>query len=83
MPAEVSQVVEDLRDAWTAGVPDERMLAEARTHLWGYLERRHGSTTTTADLADRSVRAALCLADPPGVNDTADLQDWAHQMLGD
>lgn len=83
VPAEVSQVVEELRGAWTAGVPNDPMAAEAKIHLWSYLERKHGNSTTIADLADRSVRAALCLAERPGVNDSADLLDWAHQMLRD
>lgn len=81
LPSHLRPTVDALVVDWTNGIPDHATLALAKAALWAFLEAKHGDTTTIADGEDRAVRAALCLADPPGKFDASDLEDWAHQML--
>ena len=81
IPAELQPVVQVLCDAWKSGQPEDVLLATSKAALWAYLERKHGTTITVADSEDRSVRAALCLAEPPGITDPQDLEEWARAML--
>ena len=81
VPAEVSAPVETLIDAWESGTPDPEALLAAKTALWTFLEDKHGTSTVIQDEHDRAVRAALCLAEPVGTSDPADLLEWATSML--
>ncbi|KRF22675.1 hypothetical protein ASG91_14795 [Phycicoccus sp. Soil802] len=56
------------------------ILSEAKVELWSYLEEKNGDSTTIDGIGDRTVRAALCLVDPPG-DDEADKLEWAQTML--
>lgn len=82
LPSHLLPTVDALVLAWGNGIPDDTTLARAKTVLWEFLEAKHGDTTTIADGEDRAVRAALCLADPPGRFDATDSEEWAQQMLG-
>jgi len=81
IPSELQSVVGDLYAAWEAGIPDDALLTRSKVALWRYLDRGDGGSTAIGDSADRSVRAALCLAEPAGQNDPKDLEEWAHAML--
>lgn len=81
LPVEVASTVEALQTAWSAGVPDKALLAGAKEHLWSDITDKHGDSVTITDAEDRTVRAALCLAEGPGDSWPGDLLDWADQML--
>ena len=59
-------------------LPD--VLNDAKVGLWRYLKEKNGDSTTIDGMGDRTVRAALCLMDPPG-DDGADRLEWAQTML--
>jgi len=82
IPSELQERINALVAAWDLGVPDEAMLLDGKLTLWAFLEDKHGDSTTIADLEDRSVRASLCLCEPPGENHPQDLEEWATDMLG-
>jgi len=82
VPDEVRPEVQSLLAEWESGSPDLAVLSHGRAVLWAYLEAKHGDSTTITDAYDRTVRAAICLAEPPGQNHAADLEEWAQRMLG-
>lgn len=82
MPQAVEGTVERLRSQWAAGTPDAAELLRGKVDLWHFLSDKQGTTLTIADAEDRSVRAALTLAEPDcppeAVSDSA---AWVADML--
>jgi hypothetical protein len=81
IPPDVCGEVDSLSAEWESESPDLSELERCKVALWSYLDAKHGNSTTIADAQDRSVRAALCLAEPPGQYDEQDLEEWANRML--
>lgn len=81
VPAHLAGQVDAAIAMWDAPAPDLDMIVSINRALWRFLEAKHGDSTTIADHEDRTVRAALSLAMPPGQEDPADLLEWAQQML--
>ena len=80
IPATVQPTVEVVMKMWQGNDLLPHVLSDAKAGLWRYLEGKNGDSTTIDGIGDRTVRAALCLTDPPG-DDEADRLEWAKTML--
>ena len=85
VPSEVAETVNRVAAGWVEGVPSPEELASAKATLWAYLKEKNGNSWTIADVHDRTVRAALCLAEPVHnlpPEQIEDLELFAADMLG-
>ena len=83
LPPALQPTVDALRRGWESGQPSLQSLEEARVAMWHFLHaKNNGSSTTIADLTDRSIRAALITTEPvqePGI--ASECAGWPAEML--
>ena len=71
VPEELRRAVVAASTRWFLGVSGGEALEPMRAECWHYLDRRHGNSTTVADLTDLAVRGLICVL----YNDEPELED--------
>lgn len=82
VPDPLAATMRAVTSAWTSDhVPARDFLLEAKVAIWTELEAKNGDSTTIADVADRTLRACLCLTELVDPAEAMDHAGWAAELL--